>query len=95
MQQASRTMKRRWLFVVPRVSSEQRTNLPERIEFSSPRPTSSLSFHGFLAFHALLLGNDAFYGKEASWTRGSLGILSMDGQVKDHLLEAPENDERF
>lgn len=47
------------------------------------------------AFHALLLGNDAFYGKEASWTRGSLGILSMDGQVKDHPLEAPENDERF
>lgn len=94
MQQASRTMKRRWLFVVPRVSSEQRANLPERIEFSSPRPTFPLSWFS-RAFHALLLGNDAFYGKEAFWTRGSLGILSMDGQVKDHPLEAPENDERF
>lgn len=58
--------------VVPRVPSEQRANLPERIEFSSPRP--AFSPPSTSAFHALLLGNDAM-GKG-----GILGNLSVDGQ---------------
>lgn len=70
----ARTMKRRSTLccVVPRVPSEQRANLPERIEFSSPRP--AFSPPSTSAFHALLLGNDAM-GKG-----GILGNLSVDGQ---------------